>query len=78
MGELLSPVLTTVVQPTAEIGRAAVDLLLQLIDGERYLGPALLHHTLRLGGTASRTALRNTRQLSLRPSDLEPLNPSPT
>ena len=53
MGELLSPVLTTVVQPTAEIGRAAVDLLLQLIDGERYLGPALLHHTLRLGGTAS-------------------------
>ena len=41
------------VQPTAEIGRAAVDLLLQLIDGERYLGPALLHHTLRLGGTAS-------------------------
>jgi len=41
MGELLSPVLTTVVQPTAEIGRAAVDLLLQLIDGERYPGPRL-------------------------------------
>ena len=61
MGELLSPVLTTVVQPTAEIGRAAVDLLLQLIDGECYLGPALLHHTLRLGGTAShRTQERQT------------------
>ncbi|MFN3437143.1 MAG: substrate-binding domain-containing protein [Acidovorax sp.] len=56
VGEWLSPVLTTVVQPTAEIGRAAVDLLLQLIAGERYLGPALLHHTLRLGGTASQRA----------------------
>jgi DNA-binding LacI/PurR family transcriptional regulator len=53
VGEWMSPVLTTVVQPTAEIGRAAVDLLLQLIAGERYLGPALLHHTLRLGGTSS-------------------------
>jgi len=54
VGEWMSPVLTTVVQPTAEIGRTAVDLLLQLIAGERCLGPALLHHTLRLGGTSAR------------------------
>lgn len=54
VGEWMSPVLTTVVQPTAEIGRTAVELLLQLMAGERYLGPALLHHTLRLGGTSAR------------------------
>jgi DNA-binding LacI/PurR family transcriptional regulator len=54
VGEWMSPVLTTVVQPTAEIGRTAVNLLLQLVAGERYLGPALLHHTLRLGGTSAR------------------------
>jgi DNA-binding LacI/PurR family transcriptional regulator len=53
VGQLLSPELTTVVQPTADIGRTAVDLLLQLINGEQYLGPALLHHTLRLGGSAA-------------------------
>lgn len=53
IGEWMSPALTTVVQPTAEIGRTAIDLLLRLIGGERYLGPAQLHHTLRLGGTSS-------------------------
>jgi DNA-binding LacI/PurR family transcriptional regulator len=53
VGQLLSPELTTVVQPTSDIGRTAVDLLLQLINGEQYLGPALLHHTLRLGGSVS-------------------------
>jgi len=54
VGEWMTPALTTVVQPTTEIGRTAVDLLLQLMAGERYLGPALLHHTLRLGGTSAR------------------------
>lgn len=60
VGEWMSPALTTVVQPTAEIGRTAVELLMQLMAGERYLGPALLHHTLRLGGTsASRMSTGN-------------------
>jgi DNA-binding LacI/PurR family transcriptional regulator len=53
VGDWMTPALTTVVQPTAEIGRTAVELLLQLMAGERYLGPALLHHTLRLGGTSA-------------------------
>jgi DNA-binding LacI/PurR family transcriptional regulator len=39
------------VQPTHDMGRTAVDLLLQLCAGERYLGPACLHHTLRPGGS---------------------------
>ncbi len=52
VGQLLSPELTTVVQPTFDIGRTAVDLLMQLIAGEKYLGSALLHHTLRPGATA--------------------------
>jgi DNA-binding LacI/PurR family transcriptional regulator len=54
VGEWMSPVLTTVVQPIADIGRTAVDLLLQIAAGEVCLGPATLHHTLRLGGTAQR------------------------
>lgn len=54
VGELMSPVLTTVVQPNADIGRTAVELLLQILGGEVCLGPAILHHTLRMGGTAQR------------------------
>lgn len=54
VGEWMSPVLSTVVQPNADIGRTAVELLLQIIAGEVCMGPATLHHTLRLGGTAQR------------------------
>jgi DNA-binding LacI/PurR family transcriptional regulator len=53
VGQFLNPELTSVVQPTLDIGRTAVDLLLQLICGEKYLGPALLHHTLRHGGSVA-------------------------
>jgi DNA-binding LacI/PurR family transcriptional regulator len=58
VGELMSPVLTTVVQPNADIGRTAVELLLQILGGEVCLGPAILHHTLRVGGTAQRCVSR--------------------
>lgn len=54
VGEWISPVLSTVVQPNADIGRTAVEILLQIIAGEVCMGPATLHHTLRLGGTAQR------------------------
>jgi DNA-binding LacI/PurR family transcriptional regulator len=54
VGEWMSPVLSTVVQPNADIGRTAVELLLQIIAGEVCMGTATLHHTLRLGGTAQR------------------------
>lgn len=54
VGEWMSPVLTTVVQPNADIGRTAVEILLQILAGEVCMGPATLHHTLRLGGTAQR------------------------
>lgn len=57
VGELMSPVLTSVVQPNADIGRTAVELLLQVLAGEVCLGPAILHHTLRLGGTAQRRVI---------------------
>lgn len=49
IGALLRPALSTVVQPSLQIASAAVDLLLGLIGGQRFLAPALLHHTLRLG-----------------------------
>lgn len=54
VGQWMTPVLTTVVQPTADIGRIAVDHLLRLIAGERNCVSALLPHTLRAGGTAQR------------------------
>jgi DNA-binding LacI/PurR family transcriptional regulator len=54
VGQLMTPPLTTMVQPTADIGRIAVEHLLQLIAGERNRVPALLPHTLRAGGTAQR------------------------
>jgi len=54
MGNLISPSLTTMVQPTVDIGRLAVEYLLELIAGETSSIPALLPHTLRIGGTAQR------------------------
>lgn len=54
VGQWMTPALTTMVQPTADIGRIAVDHLLQIIAGERNAIPALLPHTLREGGTAQR------------------------
>jgi DNA-binding LacI/PurR family transcriptional regulator len=54
VGEWMSPALTTVVQPTADIGRIAVDHLFQIIAGERHSATAVLPHTLRMGGTAQR------------------------
>ena len=49
VGGLTAPALSTVMQPSPQIAATAVDLLLKLIGGERFLAPALLHHTLRLG-----------------------------
>ena len=59
LGEWLTPALTTVVQPTIEIAETAFTLLKSLIDGERYLGSAKLHHTLRLGGTVAPHAVNH-------------------
>lgn len=53
VGELITPALTTVVQPTADIAAVGFDLLGRLIAGERFLGAAVLHHTLRTGGTVA-------------------------
>ena len=53
VGALTAPTLSTVMQPAPQIAATAVDLLLKLIAGERYLGPALLHHTLRLGDSTA-------------------------
>jgi DNA-binding LacI/PurR family transcriptional regulator len=53
LGTLTVPALTTVVQPSPQIAATAVDLLLHLIAGQRYLAPALLHHTLRAGESTS-------------------------
>ena len=47
VGALTAPALSTVMQPSPQIAATAVDLLLKLIAGERFLAPALLHHTLR-------------------------------
>ena len=54
VGRWMTPELTTMAQPTADIGRLAVEHLLQLITGGPTSGPALLPHTLRAGGTAQR------------------------
>ncbi len=54
LGDWLTPALTTVVQPTNEIAESAFTLLKSIIDGERYLGSARLHHTLRTGGTVAK------------------------
>jgi len=54
VGQWMNPALTTMTQPTADIGRIAVEHLLQLIAGGPKGVPALLPHTLRQGGTAER------------------------
>lgn len=54
VGQWMTPALTTMTQPTADIGRIAVEHLLQLIAGGPKTVPALLPHTLRQGGTAER------------------------
>ena len=53
VGALTAPTLSTVMQPAAQIAATAVDLLLKLIAGERFLAPALLHHTVRLGDSTA-------------------------
>lgn len=53
IGDLLTPTLTTVAQPVAEIGRTAVEMLHQRLSGQQVLRSALLHHTLKFGGTAA-------------------------
>lgn len=58
IGELLTPVLTTVVQPSEDIGRTAVELLVRLAGGDAPRSPALLAYTLRTGGTVARVRAR--------------------
>ncbi len=53
IGDLLTPPLTTVVQPVVEIGRTAVQMLHQRLSGQHMLGSATLHHSLKKGGTAA-------------------------
>lgn len=63
LGTLTAPLLSTVVQPSPQIAATAVDLLLGLIGGARFLAPALLHHTLRIGdSTAAPAAVSNPSQ----------------
>lgn len=51
-GALMHPPLTTVATPTVRIGRTAVALLCQRIDGAAPAGAVLLPHELVAGGTA--------------------------
>lgn len=53
LGALLTPALTTVVQPTPHIAATALDLLLGVLGGAASPASALLHHSLRLGGTTA-------------------------
>lgn len=55
---LTHPMLTTVVQPSEEIGRTATALLLAMLDGEQSPSSAILHHTLRIGGTTAQVTPR--------------------
>lgn len=48
----LYPSLATVCQPSREMGRAAMQILLSLISGETRTGATILPHSLRLGGSA--------------------------
>ncbi|MCA1971395.1 MAG: LacI family DNA-binding transcriptional regulator [Caenispirillum sp.] len=49
VGELVQPSLCTVVQPTREMGRQAIDILLGLIEGRESPRSILLPHTIREG-----------------------------
>ena len=53
---LTQPVLTTVVQPSQEIGRATAALLFAMLEAEESPSSVILPHTLRVGGTATRAA----------------------
>jgi DNA-binding LacI/PurR family transcriptional regulator len=59
VGALTSPALTTVVQPSEDIGRAAVELLLNRIAGAPPAIFAPLAHTLRLGASTAAPAPRS-------------------
>ncbi|TAK85175.1 MAG: LacI family DNA-binding transcriptional regulator [Betaproteobacteria bacterium] len=52
-GILTQPVLTSVVQPSQEIGRTAIAVVIAMVEGERSPSSAILHHTLRVGGTTA-------------------------
>jgi DNA-binding LacI/PurR family transcriptional regulator len=53
MSQWMRPGLATVVQPNADIARAAFDMLTSLLRGERVGASALLHHSLRSGGSVA-------------------------
>lgn len=86
LGTLTVPALTTVEQPSPQIAATAVDLLLHLIGGQRYLAPALLHHTLRLAeSTAAPPASPSSQPAAASPArrstrstdDVDPLPTRP-
>ncbi|MFN7572781.1 MAG: LacI family DNA-binding transcriptional regulator [Betaproteobacteria bacterium] len=60
IGGLTAPSLTTVVQPSEEIGRAAVDRLLHSIADAPLPVPAILPHTLRQGESTAAPAAAKT------------------
>jgi DNA-binding LacI/PurR family transcriptional regulator len=53
LSALMVPPLTTVVQPSIALGRAAVERVIALLDGARIAQPTVLTHELRLGATAA-------------------------
>lgn len=67
-GELTAPPLTTVVQPSEDIGRTAVELLLRFIDGGPPPGSVLLDYALRKGGSTAGAAPKG-RQAMVAPVD---------
>jgi DNA-binding LacI/PurR family transcriptional regulator len=66
LGTLTTPTLTTVVQPSMQIGACALELLRGLLDGSAAMPPQLLSHRLRLGESTApprSIALRGPRRL---------------
>jgi DNA-binding LacI/PurR family transcriptional regulator len=53
LSALMVPPLTTVVQPSIALGRAAVERAIALLDGTRIAQPTVLSHELRPGATAA-------------------------
>lgn len=58
IGSLVSPPLATVMQPTYDMGRWAMDLLSSRLAGDPLVASAPLPHQLRLGGTLASVAQR--------------------
>lgn len=58
IGSMLSPPLASVMQPTREMGRLAMNLLSRQMSGETVEAPPLLDCEIRLGGTLARAPLR--------------------